>query len=233
MFRKAKRGKGMDSERKEIEHVTRIFGSGYGLPMLIWGSIGLFPPVWGFLVTPLLLSFNISQSAIDTACLWALFVLIGLAIYLTVVSIRFYRGSYGRVRIGRTEMVRMELKHCLYVIPALIGFTAGVWIDRNLQPPVSVSFLCFAGFSFVLWFVKGRGFSVHHLWLGLIILLLSLFPLLDLQQVDVYSFTLTDYYVVLSGIFGLIVATDGLFDHLMLMRTLKPLPSEEENHGFV
>ena len=223
----------MNSNRKEIEHVTKIFGSGYGLPMLIWGSVGLFPPVWGFLVTPILRSFSFSQSAIDSAVLWALFIVIALAIYLTVRSVRFYRSTYGRVRIEGTQMLRMELIHCLYVIPALIGFTAAVWIDRNIQPPVSVSFLCFAGFSFVLWYFKGRGVSPHHLWLGIIILLLGLFPLLGMPIVDVYGFTLVDYYVVLSGIFGLIVATDGLFDHLMLMRTLKPLPSEEENHGFV
>ena len=223
----------MKSNRKEIEHVTKIFGSGYGLPMLIWGSVGLFPPVWGFLVTPILRSFSFSQSAIDSAVFWALFIVIALAIYLTVRSVRFYRSTYGQVRIEGTQMLRMELIHCLYVIPALIGFTAAVWIDRNIQPPVSVSFLCFAGFSFVLWYFKGRGVSPHHLWLGIIILLLGLFPLLGMPIVDVYGFTLVDYYVVLSGIFGLIVATDGLFDHLMLMRTLKPLPSEEENHGNV
>ena len=223
----------MKSNRKEIEHVTKIFGSGYGLPMLIWGSVGLFPPVWGFLVTPILRSSSFSQSAIDSAVFWALFIVIALAIYLTVRSVRFYRSTYGQVRIEGAQMLRMELIHCLYVIPALIGFTAAVWIDRNIQPPVSVSFLCFAGFSFVLWYFKGRGVSPHHLWLGIIILLLGLFPLLGMPIVDVYGFTLVDYYVVLSGIFGLIVATDGLFDHLMLMRTLKPLPSEEENHGFV
>jgi hypothetical protein len=219
----------MNNERKEIEYVTKISQSGYGLPMLIWGAIGLFPPVWGFLVTPLLIFFNLSQSAIDTACLVSLFLVIALAIYLTVLSLRFYRKNYGRVYIEKTEKRKIALRHCLYVVPALIGFTAGVWLDKNLHLPVSLSFLCFAIFSFVLWFVKGRGVSNHHLWLGIIILLLSLFPLLgSARGAEVYGFSLIDFYTLLSGIYGLIAAADGFFDHLILTRTLKSLPKEEE-----
>lgn len=219
----------MNSERKEIEYVTKISGFSYGLPMVIWGLIGLFPPVWGFLVSPLLTSYNISQSAIDTACLVSLFLFIALAIYLTVLSLKFYRRTYGQVRIEKTEKRKITLQYCLYLVPVLVGFTVGVWIDKNIHPPISVSFLCFAGFSFVLWFVKGRGISNHHLWLGIIILLLSLFPLLGfVQHQEVYGFNLIDYYTLLSGIYGLIVATDGFFDHLILVRTLKSLPKEEE-----
>jgi hypothetical protein len=219
----------MNNERKEIEYVTKIFGYGYGLPLLIWGSIGLFPPVWGFVVTPLLSSYNISESAIDTACLWSLFLFIALAIYLTVLSLKFYRRTYGRVRIEKAEKRKIGLKYCLYIAPVLVGFTAGVWIDKNIHPRVSISFLCFAIFSFVLWVVKGRGVSNHHLWLGIIILLLSLFPLLGFApQAEVYGFDLIDYYTLLSGIYGLIVAADGFFDHLILVRTLKSLPKEEK-----
>src|SRR5688572_19528155 len=172
----------MNSERKEIEYVTKIFGYGYGLPMLIWGLIGLFPPGWGFLVSPLLTSYNISQSAIDTACLVSLILFIALAIYLTVLSLKFYRSTYGRVHIEKTEKRKIALKYCLYLVPVIVGFTVGVWIDKNIHPPISISFLCFAIFSFVLWFVKGRGISNHHFWLGIIILLLSLFPLLGFVQ---------------------------------------------------
>lgn len=219
----------MNNERKEIEYVTKISQSGYGLPMLIWGLIGLFPPAWGFVVTPLLISFNISQSAIDTACLVSLFLLIALAIYLTVLSLRFYRTNYGRVYLEKSEKRKLTLKYCLYVVPVVIGFTAGVWIDKNALPPVSISFLCFAIFSFVLWFVKGRGVANHHLWLGIIILLLSFFPLLGFaRRGEIYGFELIDYYTLLSGIYGLIVAADGFFDHLFLMRTLKSPPKEEE-----
>jgi hypothetical protein len=219
----------MNNERKEIEYVTKISGFSYGLPMLIWGSIGLFPSAWGFLITPLLSSFNISEPAIDTACLWSLFVLIALAIYLTVLSLRFYRKNYGRVHIEKNEKRKTALKYCLYVVPALIGFTAGAWLDKNIHPPISISFLCFAIFSFVLWIVKGRGVSNHHLWLGIIILLLSLFPLLGFaRREEVYGFSLIDYYTLLSGIYGLIVAVDGFFDHLILVRTLKSPPKEEE-----
>ena len=218
----------MNNERKEIEYVTKIFGYGYGLPLLIWGSIGLFPPVWGFVITPLL-TYNISESVIDTACLWSLFLFIALAIYLTVLSLKFYRRTYGRVRIEKAEKRKIGLKYCLYIVPVLVGFTAGVWLDKNIHPPVSASFLCFAIFSFVLWFVKGRAVSNHHLWMGIIILLLSLFPLLgSARGAEVYGFSLINFYTLLSGIYGLIVATDGFFDHLILTRTLKSLPKEEE-----
>src|SRR5687768_12819372 len=105
----------MNVEQREIEHVTNIFGSGCGLPMLIWGSVGLFPPVWGFLIAPILRSLNFSQSAIDAAVLWALFIVIALAIFLTVRSVKFYRTSYGRVRIEGTQMLKMELIQCLYL----------------------------------------------------------------------------------------------------------------------
>src|SRR5688572_29215085 len=133
----------MNSERQEIEYVTKISGLGYSLPMLIWGLIGLFPPVWGFLIIPLLASYNISESAIDTACLWSLFLFIALAIYLTVFSLRFYRRTYGRVHIEKTEKLRINLKYCLYIIPVLAGFTVSVWIDKNFHLPISISFLCF------------------------------------------------------------------------------------------
>lgn len=217
----------MKSERKEIEYVTKISHDWYGLPVLIWGLIGLFPPAWAFLVTPLLTSFNISKDAIDIACLVSLALFIALAIYLTVFTLKFYRRNYGRVRIEKAEKQRMTLRYCLYVVPVLIAFSAGVWIDKNLHLPLSASIFCFAIFSFVLWFAKGRGISNHQLWLGIILLLLSLFPLLGLPKEEVYGFDLLSYYTLLSGIYGLIVATDGLFDHLILVRTLKSLPKEE------
>ncbi len=219
----------MNSERKEIEYVTKISHTWYGLPMVIWGLIGLFPPVWGFLISPLLASYKIPAETIDTACLWSLFLFIALAIYLTVFSLRFYRRTYGRVRIEKLEKMKLELRNWLYIVPVLAGFTVGVWIDRNFHPPISISFLCFAIYCFVLWFARGRGISNHQLWLGIIILLLSLFPLLGfMRHEEAYGFSLLEYYTLLSGIFGLIVATDGLFDHLILTRTLKSLPQEED-----
>jgi hypothetical protein len=218
----------MNSERKEIEYVTKISHSWHGLPMCVWGLIGLFPPVWGFLVSPLLASYNIPKDVIDTACLVSLFLFISLAIGLTVFILKFYRKTYGRVQIEKYERLKVELKGWLYIVPVLIAFSGGVWIDKNINLPISISFLCFAIFSFVLWFVKGQGISNHHLWLGIIILLLSLFPLLVSSKQEVYGFSLLNYYTLLSGIFGLIVVADGFFDHLILRRTLKSLPKEEE-----
>lgn len=108
-------------------------------------------------------------------------------------------------------------------------FSVGIWADKNIHPPISISILCLAGFSFVFWFFKGRGISNHQLWLGSMILLLSLFPLLSFAQgEEVYGFSLLNYATLLSGIFGLIVAAEGLFDHLILAQTLKSLPKEEE-----
>ena len=223
----------MNSNRQEIEYVTKISYSWHGLPMIVWGLIGLFPPVWGFLISPLLASYNIPNDVIDKACLVSLFLFIGLAIGLTVFILKFYRKTYGRVRIEKHERLKVELKGWLYVVPVLIAFSAGVWIDKNIHLPISVSFLCFAVFCFVLWFVKSRGISNHHLWLGVIILLLSLFPLLVSSKEGVYGFSLLNFYTLLSGIFGLIVVADGFFDHLILRRTLKSLPKEEEGYEFV
>ncbi len=224
----------MNNERKKIEYVTEISGFGYGLPWVIWGVIGLFPPVWGFVVSPLLASFNISSETIDAACLLSLALLIALAIYLTFFTLKFYRRTYGRVRIEKKERLITELKYWFYMIPVILTFTAGLWTDRNIHPPTSVSFLCLAGFSFVLWFAKGRGISNHQLWLGFMILLLSLFPLLGfVRHEEVYGFSPLDYATLLSGIFGLILATKGGFDHLILARTLKSLPKEEEEYEFV
>ncbi len=219
----------MTNERKEIEYVTKISHDGYGLPMAIWGLIGLFPPVWGFIISPLLASLNISNDTIDTACLLSLAFFIVLAIYLTVLSLKFYRRTYGRVRIEKNEMRKMELRYWLYMIPVITAFTAGIWADKNIHPPMSVSLLCLAGFSFVFWFEKGRGISNHQLWLGILILLLSLFPLLVFERrEEVYGFSLLEYATLLCGILGLIVTIEGVFDHLILTRTLKSLPKEEE-----
>jgi uncharacterized membrane protein YbjE (DUF340 family) len=219
----------MNNERREIEYVTKISGYGYGLPWVVWGFIGLFPPMWGFVVSPLLASFNIPNDTIDAACLWSLALVIALAIYLTVFSLKFYRRTYGRVRIEKRERLRNELRYCLYMIPVVIAFTAGFWADKNIHPPTSISFLCLAVFSFVLWFAKGRGISNHQLWLGIMILLLSWFPLLGFaQREEVYGFSPLDYATLLSGILGLILAVEGFFDHLILARTLKSLPQEED-----
>jgi len=115
------------------------------------------------------------------------------------------------------------------MIPVVIAFTAGIWADKNIHPPMSVSFLCLAVFSFVFWFEKGRGISNHQLWLGILILLLSLFPLLGFERRgEVYGFSLLEYATLLCGILGLIVVIEGVFDHLILTRTLKSLPKEEE-----
>ncbi len=224
----------MKSERKEIEYVTKISGFGYGLPWVVWGLIGLFPPVWGFVVSPLLARFNISSGTIDEAVLWSLALFIALAIYLTVFTLKFYRRTYGRVRIEKKERLITELKYSLYMLPVILTFTVGLWMDRNMHPPTSVSFLCLAGFSFVLWFAKGRGISNHQLWLGIIILLLSLFPLFNFERnEEVFGFSTLDYASLLTGIFGLILVIEGIFDHLILTRVLKSLPSEEEEYEFV
>lgn len=219
----------MNNERQKIEYVTKISGFGFGLPWVIWGLIGLFPPVWGFMVSPLLASFNISSETIDAACLLSLAFFIALAIYLTVSTLKFYRRTYGRVQIEKKERLRTEFRYWLYVVPVILAFTAGLWTDRNIHPPTSLAILCLAGFSFVLWFAKGRGISNHQRWLGIMILLLSLFPLLSfVRHEEVFGFSLLDYATLLTGIFGLIVATEGVFDHLILMRVLKSLPKEEE-----
>jgi len=219
----------MDKERKEIEYVTKISFDGYGLPMFIWGLIGLFPPVWGFVVSPLLAFFNIPSETIDTACLLSLALMIVSAIYLTVLSLKFYRRNYGRVRIEKKERLKTELRYWVYMIPVVLAFTAGIWADRNIHPPISISLLFLAIFSLVFWLAKGRGISNHQFWLGIGIILLSLFPLLGFaQRGEVYGFSLLEYATLLSGVFGLIVAAEGLFDHLILARTLKSLPQEED-----
>lgn len=223
----------MDKYR-EIEYVTKALSYGYGLPMFIWGLIGLFPPTWGFVVSPLLTAFNIPGETIDKACLLTLALLIVSAIYLTFLSLRYYRLNFGRVWLEKKERVRTERKYWVYMIPVILAFTAGLWVDKNIHPPFSVSLLCLAGFAFVWWFVKARGISNHQLWLGILILLLSLFPLLGLaQRGDVYGFSLLEYASLLTGVFGLIVAAEGFFDHLILTRTLKSLAREEEDYEFV
>ncbi|MCC6189516.1 MAG: hypothetical protein IT318_10795 [Anaerolineales bacterium] len=139
---------------------------------------------------------------------------------LLALALYFVAGRYYERRFGRVQRQSQRAAEALLVLVALIVFLAANAIDAVGQLPVSLTGLGMASFLFAVYAVHGSRYRQHYAILGVGMLVLSLLPLAWKQ-------TGLSLDRVLLGAFGLAYVVGGVLDHLLLTRTLKPLPDEQ------
>jgi hypothetical protein len=144
--------------------------------------------------------------------------LIGAIVLYVFIGV-YYRRSFGQVE--RPPQARQ--REWLYGLASLLVFYALVWVDSVLNLPVSLVGLLLAGGLLGAYLRTGLGFRKHYAVSAALLALVSLLPALGLlPRFSLFGPDSTPLTITL----GAIVVLSGVFDHLLLVRTLKPLPEE-------
>ncbi len=218
----------MNQERRKIEYVTEIIGEFRGLPIMFFGlTMSVFSIIHYLSVLDAQRRNNYGRDLTYSL----IFFLICLLFYFFVVpKIRhFYRERYGQAQ--RKSSLRDKLKDVVYLIPLAIAYSGGTRIDTNALP-VSFTVLFIAIFAFGLWWANQRGVSNFFLYVSLVVLAASFLPweqiYLSITVLDDYSARMAFYGTVCTLLYGIISFLFGVFDHWLLVKTLKPIVREEE-----
>lgn len=133
---------------------------------------------------------------------------------------QYYKRAFGRVR----RRIRHHLRDGLAVAFFLVWVFAGAWAEPRFDLPFSSVGLAVAGLFFYLYFSSGR-IRRHYLWVAAGFVLLSFLPLLGV-------ITRGDFFgpgtVVGNLALGAAYILVGIFDHIYLVKSFKPVPTESD-----
>ncbi len=188
---------------KYLRHITANYFCMQGLRMVPFGIVLIITAVSSPEWWPELANWAPLPHLVGIAIAFVLFKVIG----------GYYERTFGHVQsMSRSNYFWWGYGSALAAI--LLSFV----IDAKLHPPVNVLGLTFAILILVYWGVMGS-FQTHYIIMATLLAGISLLPL---QGVAVNS-------AIILVVVGSIYIIGGLLDHLVLVRTLKPLP--EEPHG--
>lgn len=138
------------------------------------------------------------------------------ALLLSVITL-YYRRTFGHI-VPRYPHPWRLLALLLGVFGVLV---VAILVDQRLHPPVILSCLVMAAVLFG-YFWPHRRFAWYYIGLAVIIGAAGLLPLTGLITAD--------QYLPLGALaWGAILFVGGLFDHLLLLRTMGARPQEEQN----
>lgn len=171
--------------------------------------------------------------------LWFAFLGVALmlgALWVQPVIGRYYERKFGHVEprppmIQRTTAMVLITIFVVFVVLAMLNNTGYVDVSGYIntyivfpakqQLPVNILLLATAVMyliSCILGWQKLR-FRLHYLVLSVLGVGASFLPLFGV---------LTEPIEVFFGFCGLIITVGGVFDHLLLVRTMRPLPEEDD-----
>ena len=189
----------------EIRQVTRHFEDFQGLKALPFGLLLLGYTAgaagWWTVLQPM------RASAVDVL-IW---VMVGAGY---VALARYYRHRFGRVRASDGVRLGGVLGFCVFLL-LLSGLGT---LQLRYEWPLHTGGLVFAGLF--LWAYRQAPLRRHHLVLALLIGALTCLPLLGVPM----HTTRTAVWMTM----GLALIIGGILDHWLLVRTLGPLPPEED-----
>jgi len=194
-----------------VRYVTERFGGMQGLRLVPFGLYLLVLAAGTAGLVP-----RVRPGALD----------VSLGLLLMAVAGSWLIGRYYDSRFGRVAPMASGRGSAGAGTGALIGaftlFLSG-FVDARLDPPVSVSWLFLGGVTLAYWWGPLRRRRVHYAAFGGVFVLLGLSPLVT----GTLSGPPLDYvtYTVIMGL-GAIVC--GILDHVMLVRTLRPLPPDAD-----
>jgi hypothetical protein len=140
-------------------------------------------------------------------------------LWLHRVAGRYYERRYGHVRHRPWYEDRQPLSVVLGICVLLVLFLVN-WI---VHPPVDLALLAFGTAMFVsCW--PDRRFRLHYLIMTALFVGASFLPLLGVWSTNLMQEPSTGN--VFTLFFGLYYVVGGIFDHLLLVRTMKSIPEE-------
>lgn len=189
------------NELKRVHYVTGNYGNLQGLRWVAWGVLCLAVAAE-------------DGGWLDSA---VLLILIPIALLLFFGTTWYYRFLYGEVNAGINKG-----KDWPFGVALTGAGILSLFVDRGLNPPIYIAPLLFAAvMAWLGW--QGRPFRWHYFLVAIITLgadLLLLLPglgqLLGAIQPGVFLW-------ILIGVSLMIV---GVFDHLLLTRTFRPINEE-------
>ncbi len=208
----------MQSAREEIRdlervrYVTENYEQLQGLRNV---PIGLMVLLSGVLLTSSIPSFG---PVIGEAFFYLLFIVL-----IATVLLYFVIGNYYEHRFGWVQTFSLNRKQAIAVAILMVVLVVVGSINLAFQPPIHMIWLVW-GLSVMAVHWRERRFRMHYVVIGALVVGVSFLPLLGITSVSLpYE---AGGLLVFLGIFYVM---GGTFDHLLLVRTMKHLP--EENDG--
>lgn len=156
---------------------------------------------------------------------WASIVGFGLALVLAWAAHQYYNRKFGRVKTVSAIPRNPNWAAIIAVWTLGLGLLIGAHLlDGWLHPPVILFGLTMAALTFAYYWPR-RSFATHYLAIAGIIAVISLFPVLGVDATNPV-FQPSIFSLIILGLF---FAVGGLFDHLLLARTLKPVPEADDD----
>ncbi|MEJ2747198.1 MAG: hypothetical protein P8183_04685 [Anaerolineae bacterium] len=191
----------------QMRFVTENYGALQGLRMIPFGLWFLIMAVGDLADIPALRQGRLDYPLLLMIAMGALYWLIGV----------YYAHTYGQV----TPLPKNNRQKLLGNWPILL-FAAGIALDWLLQLPVSFLAITLSIFFLVPLIKGGPPFRWHYVFIGLIMLVISLLPLFLNDSLKDKFFAPSGAYFLLGMGTALIVT--GIIDHLWLHRFMKPVP---------
>ncbi len=199
----------------------------YGLKQLLFVTRN-FHYLQGLRTVPIGL-FLVAQSAgwfgPQGNCTWSLPAFVAVFGLYWLIG-KYYDRAFGRVVRAREERQREGM----FSLVILAAFFGSIWLDAALNWPVSVVGMMLAAGFLGTYVISARSgghdFRLHYVALAALMAGVSVLPALRLApRYQLFGPTSAPLLIAL----GLIITVGGLLDHVLLSRSLRPLP--EESHG--
>jgi MFS family permease len=144
--------------------------------------------------------------------------LAAIALVLYYVIGEHYERKFGRVERRPVGWRRMAVGIGTIFMVVVAVFVVELW----LEPPVRLDLLVMGG---VLLFFRRKSwrFAAHYLVMGVLIACCGLLPLFGIVSADPRE----ELYLT-PLLLGMYLLVGGIFDHLLLVRTMKSLPEEND-----
>lgn len=156
-------------------------------------------------------------TVIGEAFFYLLFVmLIGACLLYFVIE------NYYERRFGWVQTFSLNRKQAIAVATLMVVLVVVGSINLAFQPPIHMIWLVW-GMSLTAIYWRERHSRMHYVATGVLVSALSFIPLLGISRTELGYET--------SGLMlflGILYVVGGVLDHLLLVRTMKTLPEEDD-----
>ena len=147
---------------------------------------------------------------------------LGLAWFLSWLIGRYYKYNYGQVQ----PSPQTQRKGRLVTIVGLPALLIALAVDWSMKLPVSLVALLITAYFLTAYLCSSGRFRKHYVVIALLFAGLGLMPLL--LRVPLSDRIWGPGGVMFTLLLGLGLIAGGILDHLLLVRTLKPLPEASD-----
>ena len=172
---------------------------------------------------------DIPRAPEDTYGRWAVALVFNSLFYLLILLLiaalvlSFVFNDYYERRFGKVERRRFDRRRILIGATVVAGCLVAYGVDLAVRPPLRLGWLAL-GVVMIAHAWPKRRFRAHYIVMSALLVAASFLPLLGIPLGD----TLQGYSAFIVAFSGLQFVVGGIFDHLLLVRTMKSLPEEDD-----